>query len=272
MRFTRITLYFALAGLLLVLAGPAQYAAGYGLCGYDWDYQANPMGENYRINANCVDAAAGTTADQIAYIQNGAAAWNGAGACFEFTYGGTTTGTSVTYNNINIVYFDTTPPDGGGYIAATYIWASGGNVTENDLVFNDQSYTWSGVGNPTAQRVRYLEHRDPRVRPLPLPRRPLRRRRLGQDDVRLRQPGPDLRPDPALRRHRRHPGDLRRLRRLHRRRLREQRLVRRGQRDQRRHDQQSADLHPRRGLLLLQRSRRGRTSRWTSPSPTPAAT
>ncbi len=152
MRFTRITLYFALAGLMLVLAGPAQNAAGYGLCGYDWDYQANPMGENYRINGNCVDAAAGSAAEQIAAIQAGAAAWNGAEACFEFTYGGTTTGTSVTYNNINIVYFDTTPPDGGGYIAATYIWFSGGNVSENDLVFNDQDYTFNGVGNPTASQ------------------------------------------------------------------------------------------------------------------------
>jgi hypothetical protein len=148
MRFTRITL-IALTGLLLALAVPAPDAAGYGLCGYDWAYQGSPMGESYRINANCVDGAAGSAADQIAYIQNGAAAWNGAGACFAFTYGGTTSGTSVTYNNINLVYFDTTPPDGGGYIAATYIWSSGGNVSENDLVFNDQSYTWSGVGNPT---------------------------------------------------------------------------------------------------------------------------
>ncbi len=148
MKFTRITL-IALVGLLLTLAGPAQNAAGYGLCGYDWDYQSSPMGENYRINPNCVDSAAGTAAEQIAAIQAGAGAWNGANACFEFTYGGTTTGTSVTYNNINLVYFDTTPPDGGGYIAATYIWTSGGNVTENDLVFNDQSYTWNGVGTPT---------------------------------------------------------------------------------------------------------------------------
>lgn len=148
MRFTRITLFFTLVGLL-ALAGPARNAAGYGLCGYDWDYQSSPMGEDYRINANCADAGAGGAADQIAYIQNGAAAWNGAGACFEFTYGGTTSGTSVTYNNINLVYFDTTPPDGGGYIAATYIWTTGSNITENDLVFNDQ-YNWSAVGNPTS--------------------------------------------------------------------------------------------------------------------------
>ncbi|MCP4591302.1 MAG: matrixin family metalloprotease, partial [bacterium] len=56
--------------------------------------------------------------------------------------GGTSTQTSVTYNGTNLVYFDTTPPDGGGYIAATFIWAGGGNISECDLVFNDQSYTW----------------------------------------------------------------------------------------------------------------------------------
>jgi len=51
MRFTRMSL-IALAGLLLVLAGPAQDAAGYGLCGYDWTYKADPMDETYRINPN----------------------------------------------------------------------------------------------------------------------------------------------------------------------------------------------------------------------------
>ena len=149
MRVTRISI-IALAGLLMVLAGPAQDAAGYGLCGYDWTYKASPMGENIRINPNCADAAAGSTADQINYIELGAAAWNGANACFEFTFGSTTSGTSVTFNGTNLVYFDTTPPDGGSYIAANYHWISGGtNMTESDLVYNDRDYTWSGVGNPT---------------------------------------------------------------------------------------------------------------------------
>jgi len=152
MRFTRMSI-IALAGLLLVLAGPAQDAAGYGLCGQDWTYKASPMGENYRINANCSDGAAGTAAEQITAINNGAAAWNNAGACFEFTEGATTTGTSVTFNGINLIYFDNTPPDGGSYIAATYYWISGGsNITEDDLVFNDRDYTWNGPGNPTGSQ------------------------------------------------------------------------------------------------------------------------
>ena len=118
----------------------------YALCGFDWSYQASPMGEDYRINGNCVDGLAGTAAQQGAQIQNGAAAWNGAGALFAFTYGGTSTETVVTKNGTNLVYFDTTPPDGGSYVAATYIWTSAffpDRIVECDLVFNDRDYIWT---------------------------------------------------------------------------------------------------------------------------------
>ena len=121
---------------------PVANDSRYALCGYDWSYYANPMGEDYRINANCSDSAAGDASSQRTQIQNAAAAWNNAGANFEFTYGGTSTSTSVTYNGTNLLYFDNTPPDGGSYVAATYIWAGGGDIDECDLVFNDRDYTW----------------------------------------------------------------------------------------------------------------------------------
>lgn len=114
----------------------------YALCGIDWTYQSDPMGEDYRINANCQDSPAGDASSQRTQIQNGANAWNGAGADFEFTYGGTSNQTDVQYNGTNLVYFDTTPPGGGGYVAATYMWYNGDNMLECDLVFNDLSYTW----------------------------------------------------------------------------------------------------------------------------------
>jgi hypothetical protein len=116
----------------------------YGLCGYSWAYQSNPMGESYRINANCADSSAGDANSQRTQIQLAADAWNNAGADFAFTYGGTSTQTSVTYNSTNLIYFDTTPPDGGPYVAATYIWTNTGgtNILECDLVFNDRDYTW----------------------------------------------------------------------------------------------------------------------------------
>ncbi len=114
----------------------------YVLCGFDWTYQSNPMGEDYRINANCADGPAGDANSQRTVIQNGANAWNNAGADFLFTYGGTSNVTNVQYDYINLVYFDTTPPDGGGYLAATYMWFNGGNMTECDMVFDDLHWTW----------------------------------------------------------------------------------------------------------------------------------
>lgn len=114
----------------------------YTLCGRDWTYMSNPMGESYRINANCQDGPAGDANSQRTQIQNGANAWNGAGADFEFTYGGTSSQTYVQYNGTNLVYFDTTPPDGGGYLAATYSWFNGSNILECDFVYDDLHWTW----------------------------------------------------------------------------------------------------------------------------------
>jgi hypothetical protein len=114
----------------------------YALCGRDWTYKPNPMGEDYVINGNCGDGPAGDAGSQRTQVQNAANAWNGAGADFEFTYGGASNVTAVQYDYINLVYFDTTPPDGGGYVAATYSWFTGGNITECDLVYNDLNYTW----------------------------------------------------------------------------------------------------------------------------------
>ncbi len=118
----------------------------YVLCGADWTYMANPMGEVYRINANCADGSCGSAASQRTQIQNGSDAWDNAGADFAFTFGGTTTQTNVAFNGTNIVYFDTTPPAGGGYLAATFFWTSGSNITECDMVFNDQFTWWNGSG------------------------------------------------------------------------------------------------------------------------------
>lgn len=114
----------------------------YAFCGYDWAYQSNPMGESVKVNPNCSDSAAGSEAEQLQAITLGMDEWSGAGAAFTFTYGGESGQTAVSYNDTNLMYFDNSPPDGGGYIAANYIWASSGNITENDIVFNDQDYTW----------------------------------------------------------------------------------------------------------------------------------
>ena len=116
----------------------------YGLCGYDWTYKTDPMGEDYRINPNCKDGSAGDADSQITQIRYGMSAWTNAGAVFEFTYGGTSTQAYVSNNGTNLVYFHSTPPlpGGGGYVAANFHWVSGGNMLESDIVFNDLDYAW----------------------------------------------------------------------------------------------------------------------------------
>nr|QDY92650.1 hypothetical protein fos2004AM_00019 [uncultured Planctomycetota bacterium] len=124
-------------GFELPLNGPR-----YALCGRDWTYKFNPMGEDIKVNPNCSDSSAGDSNSQITQIQNGMTPWTSAGAAFEFTYGGTTSQTYVSYNGTNLMYFDTTPPDGGSYVAANYGWSSSGDLLENDIIFNDRDYVW----------------------------------------------------------------------------------------------------------------------------------
>ncbi len=120
----------------------------YELCGFDWTQYANPMGESYRINANCTDASAGDSASQIAQIQNGFNTWTSAGADFAFTYGGTSTSTSVSNNGTNLIFFHQNPPVGSDVIAYNQPWTSGGHMTESDIAFNDRDFVWwNGSGS-----------------------------------------------------------------------------------------------------------------------------
>ena len=62
-----------------VLAGIKQYGWSYAVIDMGW-YMANPMGENYLINPNCVDSSAGDANSQRTQILNAPAVWNAAGA------------------------------------------------------------------------------------------------------------------------------------------------------------------------------------------------
>jgi hypothetical protein len=143
-------LFSAIIGALLCL--PVTMVYGYGLCGYDWTYKSNPMGESYKVNGNCTDSAAGSSSDQINEIQQSMNTWTNCGADFTFTYGGTSTQTTVSANGTNLIYWDNTPPGGGGYVAANYHWISGDNMTESDIVFNDADYIWEN-GAPASNEM-----------------------------------------------------------------------------------------------------------------------
>jgi PKD repeat protein len=120
-------------GTLGLLSG---MSFGYGLCGYDWDYYANPMGEDIRINTHECGVNADSARDRII---DGMDSWNGQ-ADFVFNYGGTTGTQEGSYDGNNIVGFEDDYTQ--EYVAVTYIWSSGGNISECDMRFNTYDYNW----------------------------------------------------------------------------------------------------------------------------------
>src|SRR6188474_1361420 len=69
-------------------------------------------------------------------IQTAAAAWHDqTGANIQLVYGGTTTGSSLTLNNKNEVFFRN---DSNGYIGETYWWYDGtGHLVDADIVLHE---------------------------------------------------------------------------------------------------------------------------------------
>ena len=126
-RFVLITAALAAA----VTAMPAAYV----LNGPTWgtrtvNYYVNPA------NADVTETAA-TTA-----IQTGAATWGSQSAAdFRFYYMGRTSGTTLTNNGKNEVFFRNT--SAGSTIAETYWWAdAGGHLVDADIVFYDGGMTF----------------------------------------------------------------------------------------------------------------------------------
>jgi len=95
---------------------------------------------NYHIN-NAVPS------DWFSPVQNGGAAWNGAGSAFRFSYAGTAANTGPTYDGVNIVCAANL--GAGGILAQNTFWYTrkGKIVLENDIVFNTY-YPWSTTGAP----------------------------------------------------------------------------------------------------------------------------
>jgi len=139
---TKAVMTLSLLGLVLVVA-----AEEVGL----WAYTLNSSSfagtsAAYRVNPNFTDPSAGSTAAQIASIQAGANEWQTTGgANFQFVYQGTTTGTSLSPDGVNRVFYSNT--DGGGALAVCYWWSSGGSTTNFDIAFYDRdgptNFVWA---------------------------------------------------------------------------------------------------------------------------------
>jgi len=110
----------------------------YTTMGHTWGtnqvvYYVNPS------NLYVSDAAA------ISAIQTAATAWHDqSGANIQLVYGGTTSGSSLTLNNKNEVFFRN---DSDGYIGETYWWYDGtGHLVDADIVLHEAYTYFAGSG------------------------------------------------------------------------------------------------------------------------------
>ena len=140
-RITRQLIVLPVA--LVVAAAVGSHVLGYSNSGKKWgatriSYFVNPK-------SVWVSQSAATTA-----VQQAAAAWNQQSrANIELVYAGQTTGTSLSLNYKNEVFFRN--GSNGGYVAETYYWWDGsGRLVDADIVFWEGAYryyTGSGCQN-----------------------------------------------------------------------------------------------------------------------------
>ncbi|MFH1862028.1 MAG: matrixin family metalloprotease [bacterium] len=119
---------------LVLFAGNSQ---AFELIGLDWNWLGGfPIVVDVRVNPNCNDPGA---TNELGACQNGMNTWSNSGAAFNFNYAGYTSVTNASYNGHNDMCWSSS--GGGGALATTYMWGSGGNMSEADVVFWD-SWNW----------------------------------------------------------------------------------------------------------------------------------
>ena len=117
-----------IAALLASTPAPDAYV----LKGTKWNSSQVP----FYVNAQNLDVDEGAA---ISAIQFGAYSWtNQTNAAFSFYYAGSTSGTSVSSNGKNEVFFRNA--SNGSAIATTYTWSSSGRTLDTDIVFWDGAF------------------------------------------------------------------------------------------------------------------------------------
>jgi hypothetical protein len=111
----------------------ARHVNAYTTEGHAWGVRQVP----YYINPDNLYVSESSA---VAAITSAAAAWRGI-ANVELVYAGYTTGSSLTNNGKNEVFFRN---DSSGYIAETYWWYDGtGHLVDADIVFHESSRFYS---------------------------------------------------------------------------------------------------------------------------------
>ncbi len=132
----RTLLFNALA---IVALGSGSYLQGFVVTGYKWSTNTVP----YFVNPRNNDVSEGAA---VSAIQTGAAGWHEQSqANIELVYAGSTSGSSLTMNNKNEVFFRS---ESGCCIAETYWWWDGsGRLVDADVVIYDGGYQfYAGSG------------------------------------------------------------------------------------------------------------------------------
>jgi hypothetical protein len=131
----------ALGGMVLLLSSSV---AAWVLTGEDWDWQASPMNENWRI---CTTSMPGNAPQRTI---DGAVTWNYAN--FNFRFGtNACLGTVPNFDNVNQINYGDRPT---GVLATTFWWTQTGtnNTIECDMQFDIRSNWYTGTGTtPSTQ-------------------------------------------------------------------------------------------------------------------------
>jgi Matrixin len=122
-----------IAVILLGLSTLTRHVNAYVSSGHAWGVKQVP----YYINPQNLYVSESSA---VAAIINAAAAWRGF-ANVDLVYAGNTTGSSLTNNRKNEVFFR---DDTSGYIAETYFWYDGtGHLVDADIMFHENSRFYS---------------------------------------------------------------------------------------------------------------------------------
>jgi hypothetical protein len=137
---SRWNIAVALCGTVLLFGGSV-YA--FDLCGQDWTYQPNPMGEDWRVCTTGMPAGASSR------TKDGGNKWDY--SRFNFTFGTDAClsgGVYPTYNGVNQVDFG--GGLGAGVLAETtwYYFVATGDIVECDMRFSDAWNWYTGTGTP----------------------------------------------------------------------------------------------------------------------------
>jgi hypothetical protein len=145
-------------GLIKEIGVPARYFIGVILgreAEPNWEVDACTIGElgwswpSWPVKIYANSAGTSDCDGEFEALRRAGVTWNNVSDCpFTFGSNGLNSGSSPVRDSKNQIQWRNM---GQGYIAATYIWYSGGNFVETDWVFEDQ-YLWSASSSCPSNR------------------------------------------------------------------------------------------------------------------------